>query len=81
MAALQFPLFVLREADTESLVSEASQGQVRLALFTSAELAHGYCNSASRNLQVTKLSEPDQLRQVLAECRDKTADFAIVMDP
>ena len=78
--AIHFPLYVLRQLDTANLVSEASQRQPRLALFTTAELASDYGKSAG-NFRVIRLTEPDQLRQVLAEYREEVPDFAIVMDP
>jgi len=79
--SLRFPLYIFRSAGSSNVVFKERDGEKQLPLFTSAENANDYRNGESMDVQITRLTTPSELRDLLLDHRESFGEFKIAMDP
>ena len=79
--SLRFPLYIFRSPGSGNVVFQERDGEKQLPLFTSVENAIDYRSGESMDVQITRLTTPSELRDLLLEHRVSFGEFKIAMDP
>lgn len=79
--SLTFPLYFFRAASSRAVVFMVRDDQNHLPLFTSAENANRYRKFGTLDVQIGRLRDASELRNLLLDCRQESGDFKIAIDP